>query len=489
MSKTTKCVAGVETIRYGTDSWYSAAQPAPKKITSEFHGKTFRYRLKLNHQQEQTIDEWIETTRWLYNKTLDYYIKDYRDAQGNFYLYYNQYPYHFNKFMHDNKIKKITIPAQMFRLGSRIRHRGKGETSTYRYYVWLKKHAYPEIMRDKLNELPATVAQGVLERVDSAFQGLFRGGGGYPKFKRKGGNNSITWSQSPPFSSIKSKGDILILPKFGDVKLIYHRPLEDGIIKRVNITKRMERKYYANIFLQYNSIPELNLKVKNDKILAIDRNVKLSESDGDETREFAVCYDGEHFTNFEIPAMIRDAQHELKRVGRQASRDMKEKTLRVKRHIWTKLTNKKEYWLNELSRKLINEYGTIIVEDLSIKDMTNKEKGKRRAAKNKKRSDENEVLTKEKAKRRGFSEVAHGKFLTLLEQKANLDNVRIIKVDPRNTSKTCNVCGEVNNNLTLDMRNWVCPKCNAALNRDENAAINIYNRGIIELNKLKSQIL
>jgi putative transposase len=341
---------------------------------------------------------------------------------------------------------------------------------------------YPRLTRALLAELGELLA--AVRR-----EGLFRGGGGYPKFKRKGGNNSITWSQSPPFSSIKSKGDILILPKFGDVKLIYHRPLEDGIIKRVNITKRMERKYYANIFLQYNSVPELNLKVKNDKILAIDRNVKLSESDGDETREFAVCYDGEHFRNFEIPAMIRDAQHELKRVGRQASRDMKEKTLRVKRHIWTKLTNKKEYWLNELSRKLINEYGTIIVEDLSIKDMTNKEKGKRRAAKNKKRSDENEVLTKEKAKRRGFIEVAHGKFLTLLEQKANLDNVRIIKVDPRYTSKTCNVCGEVNNNLTLDMRNWVCPKCNAALNRDENAAINIYNRGIIELNKLKSQIL
>ena len=47
-------------------------------------------------------------------------------------------------------------------------------------------------------------------------------------------------------------------------------------------------------------------------------------------------------------------------------------------------------------------------------------------------------------------------------------------VSPEHTSKTCNNCHFTNHNLRLGQREWICPRCNSILKRDENAARNIY---------------
>ncbi|MGB9929293.1 MAG: zinc ribbon domain-containing protein [Methanosarcina sp.] len=41
------------------------------------------------------------------------------------------------------------------------------------------------------------------------------------------------------------------------------------------------------------------------------------------------------------------------------------------------------------------------------------------------------------------------------------------------SSKTCNICGYNNSELTLDIREWQCPGCGNIHDRDINAAINI----------------
>ena len=41
------------------------------------------------------------------------------------------------------------------------------------------------------------------------------------------------------------------------------------------------------------------------------------------------------------------------------------------------------------------------------------------------------------------------------------------------SSKTCNVCGYIKNDLELKDRFWNCPECNSILDRNINAAINI----------------
>ncbi|MGL5077122.1 MAG: zinc ribbon domain-containing protein, partial [Waterburya sp.] len=46
------------------------------------------------------------------------------------------------------------------------------------------------------------------------------------------------------------------------------------------------------------------------------------------------------------------------------------------------------------------------------------------------------------------------------------------------SSKTCNVCLNRVDSLSLDVRNWTCSKCDTQHDRDVNAAINIRNEGL-----------
>lgn len=46
------------------------------------------------------------------------------------------------------------------------------------------------------------------------------------------------------------------------------------------------------------------------------------------------------------------------------------------------------------------------------------------------------------------------------------------------SSKTCNVCNYINQDLTLKDREWTCPSCNTIHDRDFNASINIKKQGL-----------
>ena len=67
-----------------------------------------------------------------------------------------------------------------------------------------------------------------------------------------------------------------------------------------------------------------------------------------------------------------------------------------------------------------------------------------------------------------------GEWRRQMEYKGKLYGCKIIMVDrffP--SSKTCSVCGYVNNDLTLDDREWDCPDCRTHHNRDFNASVNL----------------
>ena len=70
-------------------------------------------------------------------------------------------------------------------------------------------------------------------------------------------------------------------------------------------------------------------------------------------------------------------------------------------------------------------------------------------------------------------------FTTFLNYKLQDKGKPLIKIDKwYPSSKTCNVCGNINHELTLKDREWTCSYCGTKLDRDWNAAINIRNQGI-----------
>lgn len=78
-----------------------------------------------------------------------------------------------------------------------------------------------------------------------------------------------------------------------------------------------------------------------------------------------------------------------------------------------------------------------------------------------------------------FSDVSLGAFYTMLEYKANWNDKTVVKIDrffP--SSKTCNVCNYINQDLTLKDREWTCIGCGTKHDRDFNASINIKKQGL-----------
>ena len=52
----------------------------------------------------------------------------------------------------------------------------------------------------------------------------------------------------------------------------------------------------------------------------------------------------------------------------------------------------------------------------------------------------------------------------------------LVKVSPKNTSKTCHVCGYINPKVKVGVNYWKCPICSSEHDRDINAVLNILSR-------------
>jgi putative transposase len=70
------------------------------------------------------------------------------------------------------------------------------------------------------------------------------------------------------------------------------------------------------------------------------------------------------------------------------------------------------------------------------------------------------------------------KFFQLLSYKAESAGMKVTEVDPRNTSKTCSNCGNIQI-MPLSKRIYLCEGCGMQEDRDINASINILNRATV----------
>ena len=121
-----------------------------------------------------------------------------------------------------------------------------------------------------------------------------------------------------------------------------------------------------------------------------------------------------------------------------------------------KIANIRHNHLHQITSKLIRENQAIVCEDLVVKNMM-----------------ENHCLAK------SIGDASWGELVRQLTYKADWYGRRFVKIDrffP--SSKTCSHCGFVNDNLSLNMREWDCPRCQTHLDRDWNASQNILRQGL-----------
>lgn len=294
-----------------------------------------------------------------------------------------------------------------------------------------------------LNNCPAQTLQMSLRNLDNAYTKFFKGGG-FPKFKNKYSKQSI---QFPQGIKVNFKNSTIFIPKLKKVNILFHREFK-GEIKTVTVSKTTTNKYFVSILVDNQVNIPARKKVEEKTSVGIDVGIK----------NFAVLSDG---TVFENKKWLHKAKKNLRVQLRSLNRKKKikgqnyEKQRLVVARLHEHIKNQREDYLHKISNFIINNYDTIILEDLNIKYMM-----------------KNHILAF------SIGEIGWYKFTSMLKYKANWYGKNIIRIgrfEP--SSKCCSSCGIINKKLTIQDRFWTCV-CGEIHDRDVNASKNIKKFGL-----------
>ena len=125
---------------------------------------------------------------------------------------------------------------------------------------------------------------------------------------------------------------------------------------------------------------------------------------------------------------------------------------------YKRMNGLKRNFIHQETTKLARQYH-IVIEDISFQDISKDKKNK-----------------KKKFIRRMSILAPKYLFEEQLEWKCQKFGSYFIKVNPRNTSRTCSACGQIHD-MKLNDRMMIC-SCGNKMDRDINAAINIKNAGM-----------
>ena len=303
-----------------------------------------------------------------------------------------------------------------------------------------------------LKEADSQALQQSVANMDSAYKHFFKGGG-YPKFKSK--HHSRQSFQYP--QRVKIENNKVYLPKVGWVKCKGLRDDVSGKIKTVTVSYEAYQ-YHASILFD-NGDMEIKPNT-NNKMVGIDVGVSLvvSDSNGNKVKPLNLVKE---------LSKLRTRAQQLSRKKKGSNNRAKAKVKIAKQNLH--IANMRKDFLHKLSKQY-SENQTVVVEDLKIKNMTKATKGT-----------VEKPSKSAKAKRglnRSITQQSWGMFFELLEYKLKDNGGKLIKVDPRYTSQTCNRCGHISKENRVSQSKFVCTSCGHTANADVNASKNILDRGI-----------
>ena len=263
-----------------------------------------------------------------------------------------------------------------------------------------------------------------------------------PRFKsKKNPKDSFRYSCSNCTPKIDENG-LYLTKKLGYIKISASCRFAEGKWKNITFRRTATGKWFVKICVEKKECP----KNKNKKIVAIDWNCR--------DEDFIVRSDG---VKIKCPRYFRNSlkqlQHWQKIMSKRYVKGLSEQSQgyeKAKRKvalIHEHIAWQRKDWLHKESRKLVNQFETVVVEDINLQIMSKMNHGK------------------------VVSDQGFGMFRQMIAYKGHLE-----KVSPRNTSKMCHTCGYVNPAVKVGINYWKCPICGKSHDRDINAALNILSK-------------
>lgn len=378
--------------------------------------KACKIRLYPNEQQKQIISSQIGGNRYIYNRMLALKIYAYKKFGIN--------------------LKKFDL----IKHATKLRNRTK--TS------WLK-------------EVDSQSIQQSIGNMDTAYKNFFRrvkqgGAVGFPKFKSK--HHSRQSFQYPQRVKLNDNMNKIYLPKVGWVKCKGFRKEYIGKIKTVTVTLEAYQ-YHASILIDLKNETPKSTNLAQQVGLDVGVKLVVADSNGNKIK----------------PLNLERELSKLRKYAKQLSRKKKGSSNRLKAKqklakINLKIANKRKDFLHKLSFQYAENQGTVIVEDLKIKNMTKSAKGTLETP--------GKQVKQKQGLNRSITQQSWGMFFELLDYKLNERGGQLIKVDPKHTSQTCPSCGTVSKENRVSQSKFVCKTCHYSNNADVVGALNILARGI-----------
>ncbi|MFB8200310.1 RNA-guided endonuclease InsQ/TnpB family protein [Kitasatospora purpeofusca] len=294
-----------------------------------------------------------------------------------------------------------------------------------------------------LSEVSSVPLQQTLRHLQGAFANFWQKRAKYPTFKsRKRSRRSAEYTAS----GFRFRDGRLTLAKMDQpLDIMWSRPIPRGASpSTVTVSQDSAGRWFVSMLCEDRpAMPgAVNAAVGVD--VGVTSLVTLST--------------GERITNPRHERKDRErlakAQRDLSRKAEGDGSNRAKARLRVGR-VYARIADRRRDFLHKLTTRLVRENQTIVIEDLSVRNML----GNRRLS-------------------RAVSDASWSELRSMLEYKADWYGREVVTVDrwfP--SSKLCSACGTLQSTMPLNVREWTCG-CGATHDRDVNAARNILAAGL-----------
>lgn len=288
-----------------------------------------------------------------------------------------------------------------------------------------------------LSESPAQVLQASLAGLADSYRTFFRNKYGYPRFKKKQGRQSATYSNQ--IFKLTDQG--LILAKCEEIfQVKFTRPLPSSDLRACTVSMTPTGKYYVSFLCEYT--PE---KTSGTGFLGIDAGIT----------DLATMSNGLLLLN---PRHYLIKQHRLKILQRRLSKKQKGSKNRNKARLKVALlheaiANQRSDYMHKFTTRIIRENQAVAIERLQVKNMVR-----------------NRRLSKH------IADAAWGEMRRQLMYKAVASqHCMLVLADPYYPStQLCHCCNtRPSVKIALGVTSWQCEQCGQVHSRDLNAALNL----------------
>ncbi|MET7927019.1 RNA-guided endonuclease TnpB family protein [Streptomyces sp. NPDC005349] len=295
-----------------------------------------------------------------------------------------------------------------------------------------------------LNEVSSVPLQQTLRHLQVAFTNFFGKRAKDPRFKsRKKSRKSAEYTTSG-FRFLDGR---LTLAKMTEPLAIrWSRPLPVGVKpSTVTVSQDAAGRWFVSMLCEDPTVvplPEAGAGIGIDA--GLDHLLTLST--------------GEKIAN---PRHERKDRARLARAQRDLAKKSKGSNNRAKARrrvakIYARIADRRRDGLHQLTTRLVRENQTLVIEDLTVRNMV-----------------KNHSLA------RAISDAAWRELRSMLEYKCAWYGRDLVVVDrffP--SSKLCSTCGTLQEKVPLHVRTWTCDSCDTTHDRDVNAAIKLKAAGL-----------